>query len=74
MQLKRLNQTLDFSDPKSNSIKFGSLDMPCMAPAMASAALYWTDSSFSHKKIRWKVGQRLYRRHNQNGVSKTLCR
>ena len=49
MQHERLNHLLDFSDSKPNSIIFFSLDVPCMAPTMASAALYWTDSSFSLK-------------------------
>ena len=49
MQHKRLNHILGFSDFKPNSIKIFSLDVPCMAPVMVSAALYWTNSSFSQK-------------------------
>ena len=51
MQHKRLNHLLDFSNSKPNSIIFFSLDLPCMAPIVASAALYWIDSSFSQKDI-----------------------
>ena len=54
MQHKRLNHLLDFSDYKPNSTKLFSLDLPCIAPVMASAALYWTDSRF-HKNINWKL-------------------
>ena len=61
MQHKRLKHLLDFC-----------LDVPCIAPVMAGAALYWTDDTFL-KKIHWKVGHRLYC-HNQDGVSKTLGR
>ena len=43
MQHKRQNHILDFSDSKPKSIKIFSFDVPCMAPVMASAALYWTD-------------------------------
>ena len=52
MQHKRLNHLLDFSDSSkviSGFSKFFSLDVLCMAPVMASAALCWTDSSFSQK-------------------------
>ena len=49
MQHKRLKHLLDFSDCTPNSIKFFSLDVPCMAPVTEDAALYWTDSSFSQK-------------------------
>ena len=51
MQHKRLNHLLDFSNSKTNSINIFSLDVPCMAPIVASAALYWIDSSFSQKYI-----------------------
>ena len=49
MQHKRLNHLLNFSDSKPNSTQLFSLDVPCMAPVMARAALYWTDCSFSQK-------------------------
>ena len=49
MQHKHLNHLLDFHGSKPNSIIFFSLDVPCMAPVMASAALFWIDSSFSQK-------------------------
>ena len=49
MQHKRLNHLLDFTDSKPNSINFFALHVPCMAPVMARAALYWIDSSFSQK-------------------------
>ena len=48
MHHKRLNN-LDFSNSKPNSIKVFSLDVPRMAPVIASAALYWADSSLSQK-------------------------
>ena len=48
MQHKRKNHLLDFSDFKLNSTKIVSLEVPCMAPAKASAA-FWTDSTFSQK-------------------------
>ena len=44
-----LNYLLDFSDSKPNSIKLFSLDVLCTASVMASAAFYWTNSSFSQK-------------------------
>ena len=49
MQHKLLRHLLNFSDSKPNSIKLFSIDVPCIAPVMASAALYWTDPSFLQK-------------------------
>ena len=49
MQHERLNHLLDLSDFKPNSIKVFSFDVPCMAPAIANAALHCTDFSLSQK-------------------------
>ena len=73
MQHKRLNHLHGFSDSKPNSIKIFSLDVPCMAPVMVSAALYWTNSSFSQKDSLESWSHRLPR-HNPYGVLKTFYR
>ena len=41
-----LNQRLDFKDCKPNSRKNFSEDVLLIAPVIAMAALYWTDSRF----------------------------
>ena len=53
MQPKRLYHLLDLRDSSLSSSKIFSREVPCMATVIATAALYWTNSSFSQNYSLW---------------------
>ena len=44
---------------------------PLIAPVITSAALYWTDSIFFRKTMRWKIDHK-WHPHNQGEVLSTI--
>ena len=53
MQQRRLYHLLDLSDSRPSSWLSLSREVPCIAPVIARAALYYTDSILSQKDSFW---------------------
>ena len=62
IQYRRLNHLRDFSNSRPNSWNIFIREVPCMAPAIAKATLYCTNSNCSQLElVQYKVVSKHFR-------------